>query len=568
VVGRFRDTQAADLKVSVAPMSRLSKNILLNVLGQGLSLLVGFMAVRFVFRGLGGDALGLIYFNQSVSVAFMLALELGICKTTVREVASHHSDDPLYIRQLIGTATSLYWSAYVALAGFAYLAAPVLIRHWVRLESLDQLAATRVMRILMLGTLLSLPRGLYDSLLLGLERMTHANILRVGSAAAQQLGIFLVLLLHGGLLSVAYWIVVCCLAGLVAYLVVCARFFSWRSLLPGFNLRVVRQNRTFSAHVFAISVSGWFLGETDKFVISRLLPLGVMGSYTVAKSAAGRCSMLTVAINEATYPHLSALFKANNIESFRARYRALQELVCLAILPVYAAIPFLSPPVFSFLFAPPTARMLMLPVAILTGANYLYATITIPSVAALAAGKPDLVARLNYVAGLAVVLGYIAFIRLFGLAGAGLGWALYPLIAYAYFVPRCCRECLGVSVRAWYAQVGKVLSLAGATYGLAWAILCFRGALAPARLISAYLLATSAFLLAAYLTMTAELRSSLWRIPAMSSLRRVIMGRSPTRADESPCHPEPSEGSAVPVRGEPMQILRFAQNDRFSGERR
>ena len=36
---------------------------------------------------------------------------------------------------------------------------------------------------------------------------------------------------------------------------------------------------------------------------------------------------------------------------------------------------------------------------------------------------------------------------------------------------------------------------------------------------------------------------------------------------EGGCHPERSEGSAVPVRGELMQILRFAQNDRLpSGE--
>jgi len=32
------------------------------------------------------------------------------------------------------------------------------------------------------------------------------------------------------------------------------------------------------------------------------------------------------------------------------------------------------------------------------------------------------------------------------------------------------------------------------------------------------------------------------------------------------CHPERSGGSAVPVRGELTQILRFAQNDRLSGE--
>jgi len=59
------------------------------------------------------------------------------------------------------------------------------------------------------------------------------------------------------------------------------------------------------------------------------------------------------------------------------------------------------------------------------------------------------------------------------------------------------------------------------------------------------------------------------------------MGLRPTQGDESRCHPEPfavtlseakglqfarsqgklREGSVVPIRGELMQILRFAQND-------
>jgi len=35
----------------------------------------------------------------------------------------------------------------------------------------------------------------------------------------------------------------------------------------------------------------------------------------------------------------------------------------------------------------------------------------------------------------------------------------------------------------------------------------------------------------------------------------------PIHGEEFGCHPERSEGSAVSVRGELMQILRFAQND-------
>jgi hypothetical protein len=41
-------------------VSKVSRNIVYNGLGQGLGVILSFVAVRFVFRRLGGDALGLI----------------------------------------------------------------------------------------------------------------------------------------------------------------------------------------------------------------------------------------------------------------------------------------------------------------------------------------------------------------------------------------------------------------------------------------------------------------------------------------------------------------------------
>src|SRR5579872_1647414 len=116
-------------------MSRVTRNIIYNAIGQGLSLVLSFVAVRFVFRRLGGDSLGLIYFNLSLSMAMMIVLELGIYKTIVREVATHNPGDPEYIRNLIGTATAFYWSSYVILVVAAYFLAPVFVKHWVHLQS-------------------------------------------------------------------------------------------------------------------------------------------------------------------------------------------------------------------------------------------------------------------------------------------------------------------------------------------------------------------------------------------------------------------------------------------------
>jgi len=43
-------------------MSKLTKNIIFNLIGQSILLVLGFVAVRYIYRGLGEDALGIICF--------------------------------------------------------------------------------------------------------------------------------------------------------------------------------------------------------------------------------------------------------------------------------------------------------------------------------------------------------------------------------------------------------------------------------------------------------------------------------------------------------------------------
>ena len=90
-------------------MSKVSRNIVANLLGQGLVLLMSFAGTRYVFRGLGGDALGLLIFTLTLAAVLRSVLELGVCSTVVREVASHRSDEPAYVRDVVGTASLLYW---------------------------------------------------------------------------------------------------------------------------------------------------------------------------------------------------------------------------------------------------------------------------------------------------------------------------------------------------------------------------------------------------------------------------------------------------------------------------
>src|SRR2546427_12057283 len=112
-------------------MLKVSRNIISNLVGQGLLLILGLVAVKYVFKQLGEDAVGIIYFSLTMNAVLCGVLEMGICITTVREVSAHNDNEPGYIRDLIRTTSLFYWGLYLLLALVVWLCAPYVVQSWI-----------------------------------------------------------------------------------------------------------------------------------------------------------------------------------------------------------------------------------------------------------------------------------------------------------------------------------------------------------------------------------------------------------------------------------------------------
>jgi len=493
-------------------MSKLSKNIIYNLFGQGLLLILGFVAVKYVFSRLGEDALGIIYFTLMMNSILCAVLEMGICSTTTREVAAYFKDDPEHIHNLIRTASLLYWGTYVLLAASIYLAAPVLVERWINLKTLDAATATYVLRIMGIAAALTLPQRFYASLFRGLQRMEFNNVIDVAIMGLQQFGMILILVLGGDLFYVVYWFAVCFGFSILMYLFASAHFFSWRILIPGYSSAVIKRTFWFSLNMMSISILAMIHTQADKVIVSKLLPLGIFGYYGVAYGAVSRGTLVTGAISQAAFPSLSVQFKTGDRVGFMSQYRKLQDLFCFATVPMFGAIPFAAVPLFTYLFNAEAARMLLLPTTFLCVGYYMSATVNAPYFVSLAMGKSEITARSTFYALFVVLPVTIALVYFFGLTGAGLSWVFYHMFYYAYGVPRICSECLEITVSGWYRHVLKIHVLVGLTYGFAWAFLGFLGANSIHALVLAYLGATVMFMLGAYWLMGEELKTALWRL--------------------------------------------------------
>ena len=502
-------------------MSRLSKNILYNLFGQGLLIVLSFVAVKFIFKQLGQDALGIIYFTLTLNALLTAILALGINETTVREVAAFHEDDPTYIKHLLQTASFFYWGLYVLTAVGLYASAPWLVTKWINLDTLSPSTATLVLRVLGIASLLALPRSFYMSILRGIQRMEFTNLIDVGTSTLQQFGAIGILLLGGGLIQVTHWMAGCYLLGLIVYLAVCAHFFGFKVFVPRISTSVIDRNAGYTFRLAGITVLSMIHVQSDKAIVSKLLPLGVFGYYGMAYSAVSRGMLVPTSVSQAVFPSFSALYKQGDRNGLMCQYRKLQDLLCYAVIPMFAAIPFAARPLFTFVLNAEAARMLLWPVTFLSIGFCMNGTLSIPYVFSLAVGKPEIAARTNFYALFAVLPVTVLLVYEFGIAGAGFSWVFYHLFLYACMMPRTCSECLGMTVWKWYLHVFKVFGLAGLTYGGAWAIMTSLTSFSIPSLALGYAIASIAFVAAAYRLIGDELRDTLRRLTFQKPVDRA-----------------------------------------------
>ncbi len=501
-------------------MSRLARNVTYNLAGQGLVLLLSFIAVRFIFRRLGSDAFGIIQFSLVVTLVLTSALELGISSTTVREVSRHSDSEPDYVTRLIRTASLLYWVSGVVLLATVFLTAPLLVSSWIKVTTISPAAATTIIRILGVTAMVTLPRVLYASLIRGRQRMGLTNAIDVGTAALQQSGSLTLLLLGADVYIVAAWISIATVLGMLAYMMAVGRLLGWRGLVPGYSRDVVDRNMGFTGQMTAISVLSLLFSQADKVVVSKLLPVAEFGFYGFASTTASRATFVTGAISQAAFPSFSSLFHAGERAGLLLQYRKLQDLVTFGTLPVFAAIVFAALPVYGYVFTPSIARLLLVPTVFLALGSYLNSTLNIPYMLSLAVGKPEIATKQNFFALFIVMPVTVALVYAFGLPGAGFSWVFYHLFAYLYSVPRICRQCLEEEPWPWYGQVLKVLGLGALTYGVAWIILVVAGALTVIPLAIAYAAGSGLFLAGAYALAGSELKQTLQRLPELLAARR------------------------------------------------
>ena len=433
----------------------LKRNALANYIGQAVTTVMGLAFIPLYIKFLGIEGYGLIGIFALLQTWLSL-LDLGMTPAISREMARYSAGahDMRSIRDLLRSIEicALVLGLLVAV-GIAF-GAGWLATSWLRVENLSLPVVTDA--FVLMGAIASLRflENIYRSALVGLEHQVRLNVVSAGLATARGVGAVIVLAFVSRSIAAFFlW------QGFVSLLsVVLLGIIVHRSLPPSterarFSWPALQSVWKFATGTILVTLLGFVLSQSDKLILSKLLPLKQFAIYSLAYSVASAVRLLTQPVDQAVFPRLTQLYHQKDEAALAHLYHKSAQFnaVCMGGVGLFLAI-FGERVLALWTQDPALARNAYAVLWILLLGMVLNGIMNGPYYLQMAAGWTGLLLRVNAVMVCVFLPTIYVLTRAYGMTGAAAAWVLLNF-AYVVIVARLMHQrLLRAEMWAWYVN--------------------------------------------------------------------------------------------------------------------
>ncbi|MDM7483107.1 MAG: oligosaccharide flippase family protein [Halomonas sp.] len=327
----------------------LKKNILANYASQLYVTGVGILILPLYIKYMGAEAYGLVGFFTMLQAWFGL-LDMGLTPTIGRETARYHggSMSALAYRQLFRALSLIFLAVAVVGGSSLFLLADLVAGQWLNIESLDMKTAVIAVQIMAISVALRWMCGLYRGVVTGSERLVWLSGFNVFIATLRFIAVFLSMW-QFGFTPLVFFIHQL----IVALIELTGLFWMGSRLLPGkaslqekigWSFRPIKPVLKFALTI-AFTSSIWVLvTQTDKLILSGILPLAEYGYFTLAVLVASGIMIVSGPISSAIMPRMARLNAEGKHEEMIQVYRNATQLVSVVAGSASLTIAFFAEP--------------------------------------------------------------------------------------------------------------------------------------------------------------------------------------------------------------------------------
>ena len=331
----------------------LKLNVAANYASQLYATLIGIALIPLYLKYMGAEAYGLVGFFAMLQAWFNV-LDLGLTPTIARESARFFGGalGATDYRRLFRSLSAIFLAVALVGGGILFALAPTVADKWLHVHALPSAEVVAAVRIMALSVAMRWMGGLYRGVVTGAERLVWLSTLNASIATLRFAGVFASMAVWGYTPTVFFWhqFVVAALE-LLALFLVAKRLVPARGELDpqvGWSFAAVRPLLRFSLTI-AFTSSVWvFVTQTDKLILSGILPLSDYGYFTLAVLVAGGITIVTGPISTALLPRLARLHAESNTAEIVRLYHQFAQLVAVVAVSLMLTLAYRAE---SFLYA-------------------------------------------------------------------------------------------------------------------------------------------------------------------------------------------------------------------------
>lgn len=324
------------------------RNVVASYASQIYVALVGIAILPLYLRYMGAEAYGLVGFFTMLQAWFNL-LDMGLTPTVARETARFHggATDALNYRRLLRSLQIIFSAVALVGGGVMVLSSSQIAEHWLKVDTLSQAQVQLALQLIAVSVALRWTAGLYRGCISGAEQLVWLGSFNVLVATLRFVGVLPVLIWvsHSPVTFFTYQLLVAIveLVGLVikAYDLFPAILedepLGWSA---GSLVTPIKSVLKFSLTI-AFTSSVWVLvTQTDKLVLSKLLPLADYGYFTLAVLAASGVMIISGPISGALLPRMTMLQAEGDETGLIRTYRKATQMVAIIAVPTCLVLTF------------------------------------------------------------------------------------------------------------------------------------------------------------------------------------------------------------------------------------
>lgn len=310
----------------------LRKNIIANYASQLYVTGVGILILPLYIKYMGAEAYGLVGFFTMLQAWFSL-LDMGLTPTIGRETARYHGGaiSALTYRKLYRALSLIFIVIALVGGGGLWLFSDVVATQWLQIKHLNTIEVVITVQIMAISVAMRWMGGLYRGVISGSERLIWLSAFNSFIATLRFIVVFFSMWVYGFTPSVFFIHQL-----IVAMLELFGLWMMGNRLLPvigaeegviGWSFHSIRPVLKFSLSI-AFTSSVWVMvTQTDKLVLSGILPLSEYGYFTLAVLVASGIMVISGPISSAIMPRMARLYAEGQHDELIQVYRNATQLV-------------------------------------------------------------------------------------------------------------------------------------------------------------------------------------------------------------------------------------------------